>query len=161
MINSSENQWGKWVQSEQLRNLNTDVVGLTGTKLGCSEGGCGACTVMISKYDHESKKIKYPLHNYFTTGANFKRCCISLKKKQYSCSTKIKHYLPTLYWKTYWQFLENIYLAAGLILDHLLLNHQNVDNINLNIVNTLFCKWLSPTIVCCGWNGCHHSRGYW
>lgn len=45
--------------NQTMLSFLREIMGLTGSKLGCAEGGCGACTVMISKIDKESKQMKY------------------------------------------------------------------------------------------------------
>ncbi|XP_055967737.1 aldehyde oxidase 4-like [Sorex fumeus] len=48
------------------------VLYLTGTKYGCGGGGCGACTVMISRYDPKTKKI----HHYPVTACLVPICSL-------------------------------------------------------------------------------------
>ena len=43
-----------------LLSLSRIVVGLVGTKKACGQGGCGACTVMVSRINRLNNKILYP-----------------------------------------------------------------------------------------------------
>lgn len=48
------------------------VLRLTGTKYACGGGGCGACTVMLSRYDVKTKKI----HHYPVTACLVPVCSL-------------------------------------------------------------------------------------
>nr|XP_022334415.1 xanthine dehydrogenase/oxidase-like isoform X1 [Crassostrea virginica] len=67
---SSENPLVFYVNGRQVEESHPDPettllqylrqkLKLVGTKLGCGEGGCGACTVMLSKYDPVSQTVRH------------------------------------------------------------------------------------------------------
>ena len=58
-VNSKEFLVGEEVSMDmRLSTFLRDVLHLTGTKVSCGQGGCGACTVSVAIRDEESGVIR-------------------------------------------------------------------------------------------------------
>uniref|UniRef100_H2YN14 Xanthine dehydrogenase/oxidase n=1 Tax=Ciona savignyi TaxID=51511 RepID=H2YN14_CIOSA len=72
---------------------------LTGTKLGCSEGGCGACTVMVSKWDRlQNRIVHFSVNSCLAPVVSMHDCAVTTVEGIGSTKTKL-HAVQERLWK--------------------------------------------------------------
>ncbi|XP_063040378.1 xanthine dehydrogenase/oxidase [Engraulis encrasicolus] len=65
-------------------------LGLTGTKLGCAEGGCGACTVMVSKFNqHQNRLVHHAVNACLAPLCSLHHCAVTTVEGIGSVASKL------------------------------------------------------------------------
>ncbi|EQC41233.1 hypothetical protein SDRG_01208 [Saprolegnia diclina VS20] len=62
-VNGQRDEVANVAPEETLLNYLRNKKRLTGTKLGCGEGGCGACSVIVSRMNPETKAVTHAAVN--------------------------------------------------------------------------------------------------